>query len=712
MSFNGNPFVPVSVDEPPQVFPRQAHPLKPPTTNNGRPVHTNKFYTNLLLDDQTLQTWVQPYSLWWTKNPGFVGMSVSHTTRDQFVYGPDPNTPNAQYYFSPIGIQSMVMSAVEFDMGPTDLALNDTNDLSCKVSIIPRYIPDRHLDLHLVIGMGFVTGIYWGLLPKVTTQVGIQSAVQLQSPNPAAWKYEVILNNGVRWLMYVSGLPGDPVPTFSLNEQRELVASFAVNGCCVQLAAAPVGTDPFYDEASGRYVTDASVTGEIIDNGARGNYRIQYDAQGYSLSGNTLVFAAPHHVASLTSQMESKRTSIQLDSTNMGVLTAYLSPMIEMTEPLPIIIEFDPYASFKNANINIGPNERNIISSVAAQELQGDVWNESNLNSMYFSGKKLDKYAQIAYVCKFVLQDDYATGIGLDKVKQAFARFATNTQQFPLVYDTEWKGLISVAGLSGDPLQDFGNSYYNDHNFHYGYFIHAAAVIGQIDKVRGGNWAQENKAFVNSLVRDVANPSTDDPYFPRWRSFDWYAGHSWAKGIFTSGDGKDQESSSEDFHFAYGMKLWGNVLNDPVMEARGNLMLAVLKRALNTYIYYKSDNTTMPSKIIPNKVSGILFENKVDYATWFSDRTECKHGIHMIPVTSVSSFIRQADYVQEEWNEKLAGIVDTIDDGWRGILYQNKALFDPWSSFAFFAQGNFDNRWLDDGMSRTWSLAFAAVMMS
>ena len=80
---------------------------------------------------------------------------------------------------------------------------------------------------------------------------------------------------------------------------------------------------------------------------------------------------------------------------------------------------------------------------------------------------------------------------------------------------------------------------------------------------------------MNALVRDVANPSVEDDYFPVSRSFDWYHGHSFAKGLFESGDSKDEESSSEDALFTYGMKMWGQVTGDASMEARGNLMLSV-----------------------------------------------------------------------------------------------------------------------------------------
>lgn len=711
-NFNGNPFVPVSTSEPLGIFNRQAHPCPAPAgSDNGRPIHTNKFYTNMLIENQVLQTWCQPYSLWWSKVEKFYGMAVSHTHKEQFVFGPDPDQRPAQFYFSPVGIQSIVFSATEFDSGNVALGIEDSSDLSVK-AVLSSQDDDVNgkLTLPLVQGMGMVTGIYDGLRPKIVSQVGIASVESAPSPSPNLVKYILTLFNNVKWVMYVLVPEGIETPTFYLTDDRSFVSNLT-GSYVIQIAEAPEGTEQTYNGCAGKYLTGASITGEIVNNGSKAIYRIQYEAEGESIDDKPLIFAAPHHVASLTEQMLPKRTNIELDSTNMGKLVGYISTVLEMTEDLPTFIGFQPFCSFKGSNMTVGPNERNMIGWVATQEIQAaNVPEESNLNSMYFSGKKLDKYAQILFTCKYVLQDDNLAHQVLEKLKEAYARFATNRQQFPLVYDTTWKGLISVAGLSGDALQDFGNSYYNDHNFHYGYFIHAAAVIAQADRDLGGNWLAENQDFVNSLVRDVANPSDDDSYFPRWRSFDWYAGHSWAKGIMPSADGKDQESSSEDFHFAYGMKLWGRVIGDPAMESRGNLMLSVLKRSMNTYMYYRHDNKTMPEPILGNKVSGILFENKVDYATWFSARTECKHGIHMIPITSVSSFIRGPEYVKEEWDEKLRGIINDVDDGWKGILYSNLALYDPVSSYNFFAQPNFDNKWLDDGMSRTWALAYPACI--
>lgn len=139
------------------------------------------------------------------------------------------------------------------------------------------------------------------------------------------------------------------------------------------------------------------------------------------------------------------------------------------------------------------------------------------------------------------------------------------------------------------------------HHFHYGYHVHAAAVIASMDPM----WlTADNKAYVNALVRDFANPSADDPYFPVQRSFDWFSGHSWAKGLFASADGKDQESGSEDYFATYAMKMWGEAIGDKNMVARATLILAIQKRAFNTYFLLEKGNSIHPAEFEPNMVTG------------------------------------------------------------------------------------------------------------
>ncbi len=58
------------------------------------------------------------------------------------------------------------------------------------------------------------------------------------------------------------------------------------------------------------------------------------------------------------------------------------------------------------------------------------------------------------------------------------------TNANPLLYDTTWGGLVLQSGLS-NPYANFGNTYYNDHHFQYGYLAYTAAVIAKFDP---GGW--------------------------------------------------------------------------------------------------------------------------------------------------------------------------------------------------------------------------------
>eukprot|EP00644_Phytophthora_capsici_P014781 jgi/Phyca11/19870/fgenesh1_pg.PHYCAscaffold_53_\ len=135
--------------------------------------------------------------------------------------------------------------------------------------------------------------------------------------------------------------------------------------------------------------------------------------------------------------------------------------------------------------------------------------------------------------------------------------------------------------------------------------------------------------MVWTLLRDVANPSSDDTYFPKFRHFSWFLGHSYSHGVTPMADAKDEESTSEDVNFFYGMMLWGKVTEKKAVEDLGSLMLRLNARAVRTYFLMTSDNTIHPPQFVPNHVTGIFFDNKVDYATWFSAEKYCIHGIQM-----------------------------------------------------------------------------------
>lgn len=687
---------PISKGEPPSIFPRIQHHQKPNGCSHGensQPIQTNNFSNNLALGDQTFPIWTLPYSLWLTIDPGqLAGIAFNHTDASQRVFGPDPNAKTAQYYFNPPRIKSFVLSGENINRENIKLTLSDHKKLSITAEITNK-TSDGKMKLPLVQGMGFVTSIYENMKPVIGSSVGIQEWKRLNKVGNAT-KYSAILYNQVTWSIYVTG-------NIELElKNPNIIVGDRVGNAIIQIAR---GLSNHYDDTAGIYQESADLAAAAKDDVAR--YKFIYNMKGESKSRKGLVWCLPHHQESLVDSLNEAFTGLTLDSPTKGIMKAYKTNELEMEEDLPNKILWEPWTSFCT-QAKYSSDAKKLIAEAATNEVRDDVVGMANIDSMYTSGKILAKYAYIAYVCHFVLQNKQLTDQILPKVKQAIEIFANNQQKFPLVYDTTWKGLISSA----DPGADFGNSNYNDHHFHYGYHIHAIALISHIDR----EWLFSNNNLVfnyaNTLLRDTANPELD-AYFPQFRSFDWFHGHSFAHGIFPSGDGKDEESSSEDYNFAYGMKLYANVIGDTYMERRANLMIAIMKRSMNMYMLYCDDNLIQPRNFIGNKVAGISFENKIDFATYFGRGTigdEWIHGIHMLPITPISSFIRHPKFVKEEWDQKLNQIVDRIPDGWKGILMLNRALFDPKSSWKWFSRNDWNPALIDNGMSRTWSLTFVA----
>src|SRR5205809_6933846 len=98
---------------------------------------------------------------------------------------------------------------------------------------------------------------------------------------------------------------------------------------------------------------------------------------------------------------------------------------------------------------------------------------------------------------------------------------------------------------------------------------------------------------------------------------------------------------------------------------------------MNLYMLMSPGNTIQPPAFVPNFVTGILLMNKADHVTYFGTNIEYIHGIHMIPLTPISPFIRNRSFVTAEWKAKLAAIIGSVNSGWKGILMANLAISDP-----------------------------------
>lgn len=218
--------------------------------------------------------------------------------------------------------------------------------------------------------------------------------------------------------------------------------------------------------------------------------------------------------------------------------------------------------------------------------------------------------------------------------------------------------------------------------------------------------------YVNMFIRDTSNPSTDDPFFPQFRAFDWFDMHSWSRGLKRNPDGKDQESTSEEVNLHYGLVLWGSVMGNNEVKKLGATMLTLASRALQDYFLLRRDNSNYPANFAVNHVTGIFFQNKVHLTTWFGQRTEYIHGIQMLPLSAALKLSRTPEFAKEEWEDNLRHLPQvTTGTGmarWWSILYTGNLAF--WNkNEAFSKVMSMAEESMDDGLIKSWALYWTAV---
>ena len=128
-------------------------------------------------------------------------------------------------------------------------------------------------------------------------------------------------------------------------------------------------------------------------------------------------------------------------------------------QSLPVDIGFAPWTPRTGTKSTLSVAAKRLVKQVAVSEINEDYNAQTNLDSMYFSGKALAKFALIIYTTHDLLGEPNLATLGLNQLKGAFAVFATNQQIYPLVYDTVWNGVVSSGRyITSDMMQDFGGT--------------------------------------------------------------------------------------------------------------------------------------------------------------------------------------------------------------------------------------------------------------
>jgi len=179
---------------------------------------------------------------------------------------------------------------------------------------------------------------------------------------------------------------------------------------------------------------------------------------------------------------------------------------------------------------------------------------------------------------------------------------------------------------------EFGNEKLNDHHFHYGYYIRAAAVLSAADPA----YLAQVLGAVNGMVGDIATSDRAFARYPYLRNFDVYEGHSWADGFAKFADGNNQESSSEAINAWYAVYLWSQVTNDSRLTLTGLYMYNTEIQSVKQYWFGGNGLYAAPYQ---HRIASLVWGGKVDFATWFSSNPNAIYGIQLLPVTPGSAYL-------------------------------------------------------------------------
>ncbi len=311
----------------------------------------------------------------------------------------------------------------------------------------------------------------------------------------------------------------------------------------------------------------------------------------------------------------------------------------------------------------------------------------------YNDGQMINRMIQTARIA-----DQMGDTVGLNKMLatikerlEDWLSYQAGEVAFLFYYNNAWTSLLGYPAGHG---QD-GNI--NDHHFHWGYFIHAAAFMEQFDP----GWADDWGDMVNLLVRDAASSDRNDTLFPFLRNFSPYAGHSWANGFANANYfGNDQESSSESMQFATSLIHWGSITSNDAIRDLGIYIYTTEQSATEEYFFDVHDRVFKPGQVY--KLVSRVWGNSYDNGTFWTNDIAASYGIELYPIHGGSLYLgHNKTYAAELWAEMASntGILSNQenDDLWHDTYWKFLSLTDAQTAIDLY--DSYPNRNLKFGIS-------------
>ncbi|MEJ3748601.1 glycosyl hydrolase [Actinomycetes bacterium KLBMP 9797] len=340
----------------------------------------------------------------------------------------------------------------------------------------------------------------------------------------------------------------------------------------------------------------------------------------------------------------------------IGELSLVEAEAVRVRVPMPGLLPAAP-------SVPLPPAARDRVVA----DLDRDLADKPGAGGSYFGLKELGRLATIAEVAQGVGADGQRTA-ALDRLRPQLVDWLTHDGDRDgryFAYDDTWGGLIAVPA-------EFGSQDYNDHHFQYGYLVRAAAVLARFD----ADFARDYGGAVDAVVREYTGGGAG---FPPFRVFNAYLGHSAASGFAPFADGNNQESSSEAVAAWEAVVRWGLVRDRADLVEYGATHYAL--EAATARMYWLGEGLERPDGYA-HRVAGIVWDAKIDYATFFDPKPESVEGIQMLPVTFGSLYRASPDAAEER-----AGDLGARPRVWGDLFAADLAAADPPAALRRLDQG-------------------------
>ncbi len=320
------------------------------------------------------------------------------------------------------------------------------------------------------------------------------------------------------------------------------------------------------------------------------------------------------------------------------------------------------------ANYSTGFSPSELEEKIAQIENDGlSTWTDS-----YNEGQMLNRLIQTARIA-----DQTGNISARDKmiatVKERLEDWLTyesGEKAFLFYYNNTWSAMLGYPSGHGQDTN------INDHHFHWGYFIHAAAFMEQFEP----GWANYWGPMINTLISDAASMDRNDDLFPFLRNFSPYAGHSWANGFASFPQGNDQESTSESMQFASSLIHWGAITENDAIRDLGIYIYTTEQTAVEEYWFdmYDRNFANNQQYSLVSRVWG----NSYDNGTFWTADIAASYGIELYPIHGGSFYLgHNQEYAKKLWTEisQNTGVLtqEENDNLWHDTYWKYLSMSNP-----------------------------------